>query len=219
MQAQTSALAQAPNPLSGSGSPYVDDGIRVIGSTKTYAKDQEVFCEGSPADFIYRVVSGAVRVTRLLADGRRQVSDFYLPGDVVGAEPDAMRFASAEALGDTVLAVARRSNLASDPEYGARMWRHASRELRRSQDHVLTLGRRSAAERLASFLIDVAQRLDADDEFDLPMSRQDIADYLGLTIETVSRTMTQLQGEGLIALSGSRRVRLRRPAALADICE
>jgi CRP/FNR family nitrogen fixation transcriptional regulator len=219
MQPRSLTLAQAPDPSLGAHSLYADDDIRVIGFTKSFSKDQQVFCEGGSTDFIYRVVSGAVRVTRLLADGRRQISDFYLPGDVFGVELDAMRSASAEALGETVLVVARRSNLTSDPDHGARMWRHASRELRRCRDHVLTLGRRSAAERLAGFLIDLAQRLDADDAFDLPMGRQDIADYLGLTIETVSRTMTQLQNEGLIALPGARRVRLRRPAALADLCE
>src|SRR5581483_3699779 len=106
---------------------------------------------------------------------------------------------------------------------GADLWRLALRDLQRSQDHVLTLGRRSASERLASFLIDLADRLDGPGpgraEFDLPMSRQDIADYLGLTIETVSRTLTQLQADGLVRLCGVRRVRLPRPAALAELCE
>lgn len=219
MQIQSLTLAQAPDPFLAARSPYAGDDIKVIGFTKTFSKDQPIFCEGGSSDFIYRVVSGAVRLTRLLADGRRQICDFYLPGDVFGVELDARRLATAEAIGETVVVVARRSSLAADSDQSPRLCRHALRELRRCQNHVLTLGRRSAAERLASFLIDLAQRLDADDAFDLPMCRQDIADYLGLTIETVSRTMTQLQSQGLIALAGCRRIRLRRPAALADLCE
>jgi CRP/FNR family transcriptional regulator, nitrogen fixation regulation protein len=217
VQTQPLTLAQAPGPIFGARSPCADDDIRVIGFTKTFAKDQQIFCEGSSTDFIYRVVSGGVRSTRLFADGRRHISDFYLPGDVFGVELDAARLATAEALGETVLVVARRSSLA--PESDPSLCRHALRELRRCQDHVLNLGRRGAAERIASFLIDLARRLDADDAFDLPMNRQDIADYLGLTIETVSRTMTQFDREGLIALKGCRRIRLRRPAALADLCD
>jgi len=197
----------------------MDDGLRVIGFTKSFSKDQQIFCEGSSTDFIYRIVSGAVRSVRLLADGRRQVADFYLPGDVFGVELDVERLATAEAISETVVVVARRSNLAVDPDQSHRLWRHASRELRRCRDHVLTLGRRSASERLANFLIGLAKRLERGDAFDLPMTRQDIADYLGLTIETVSRTMTQLQGQGLIELDGCRHIRLRRPAALADLCE
>jgi CRP/FNR family nitrogen fixation transcriptional regulator len=219
MQTQTSAFAIVSNPIVAVRSFRPDDDIRVIGFTKTFSKDQQIFREGGPADSIYRVVSGAVRVARLLADGRRQISDFYLPGDVFGVELDAGRVSTAEAIGETVVVVARRSSVASDSDQGPRLCRHALRELRRCQDHVLTLGRRCATERLASFLIDLTQRLETDDEFDLPMSRQDIADYLGLTIETVSRTMTQLQSEGLIVLKGFRRIRLRRPAALADLTE
>jgi CRP/FNR family transcriptional regulator, nitrogen fixation regulation protein len=169
------------------------------------------------------VVSGAARAVRLLADGRRQIADFYLPGDVFGVELGERRRGAAEALGETVLLVARRTSLAGRPDQGGGLWRLALRDLQRSQEHVLTLGRRSASERLASFLIDLAERLDAPSlrlgEFALPMSRQDIADYLGLTIETVSRTLTQLQADGLVRLNGVRRVRLPRPAALAELCE
>jgi CRP-like cAMP-binding protein len=91
--------------------------------------------------------------------------------------------------------------------------------LRRSEDHVLTLGRRSAAERVASFLLDLAERLGGRDEIALPMSRQDIADYLGLTIETVSRTLTQLQTRGFIRAEGCRQLRLQRRATLSELCE
>jgi len=118
-----------------------------------------------------------------------------------------------------VLIVARRSVVVEEFGQGEALWRHALRDLQRSQDHVLTLGRRSATERLASFLLDLTERLGGASEFDLPMSRQDIADYLGLTIETVSRTLTQLQVQGFIQLHGCRHIRLARRAALADLCE
>jgi CRP/FNR family nitrogen fixation transcriptional regulator len=164
------------------------------------------------------VVSGAVRAVRLLADGRRQIADFYLPGDIFGVELGERRRAAAETLGETVLLAARRAALTARPDQGG-LWRLALADLQRSQDHVLTLGRRSASERVASFLIDLAERLDGGPAFDLPMSRQDMADYLGLTIETVSRTLTQLQADGLVSISGCRHVRLPRPAALAELCE
>lgn len=215
MQVQALAPARAAT----APAPFDDGDIHVIGVTRAYGRDQAVFGEGEPADYIYKVVSGAVRSLRLLADGRRQIADFYFPGDVFGVEPGAERRATAETLGETVLIVARRATIASDPDCGARLWRNAQAELRRSRDHVLTLGRRSAAERLAAFLLELAERLDAGRTLALPMSRQDMADYLGLTIETVSRTLTQLQGERLIAIDGCRQVRLLRPDALAELCE
>jgi len=195
------------------------DELGLIGVARSFSRDQQIYGEGESAEFVYKVVSGAVRAVRGLADGRRQIETFYLPGDVFGVEPGATRRSAAEALAGATLIVARRSALAGDADQAAMLWRHALRELQRSQDHVLTLGRRSAGERLASFLLDLAERMDTPLDLELPMSRQDIADYLGLTIETVSRTMTQLQGQGLIALSGCRRVRLVRPTTLADLCE
>jgi CRP/FNR family nitrogen fixation transcriptional regulator len=193
--------------------------LNVIGLARAYRRDQTVFAEGDPADHVYKVVSGAVRSLRVLADGRRQIDDFYFPGDIFGVEPGSEHRTTAEALGETVLIAARRAPLIADPDGGGRLWRHALGALRRSQDHVLTLGRRSAAERVASFLTELADRLGCGKTLTLPMSRQDIADYLGLTIETVSRTLTQLQGERLIALDGCRAVKLLRPDALAELCE
>jgi len=199
--------------------PSAPDDIRLVGVTKSFGRDQVIYGEGDPADLVYKVISGGVRTFRVLADGRRQISDFYLPGDVFGVELDAERRSGAESICETMLLVARRSAVAEDPAQGQRLWRHALRELRRSQDQALTLGRRSASERVASFLLDLAQRLGRGDEFELPMSRQDMADYLGLTIETVSRTVTQMQGGGLIGLTGCRHVRLMRRGALAELCE
>ena len=196
------------------------DAIRLIGVTVHLSRDQEVFGEGEPADQVFKVVRGAVRCFRVLSDGRRQICDFYLPGDVFGIEPGLDRRTTAEALTDTVLVAARRSTLVEDDDSGAarRLCALAMADLQRSQDHALTLGRRSANERVASFLVDMAARLGDVDNLELPMTRQDIADYLGLTIETVSRTLTHLQVSGLIKLAGCRSIHLRKPRALAELC-
>jgi len=219
MPTQPLAIARTPFAPFRSPEPSASDEIRLVGVAKSFGRDQAIYAEGDAADFVYKVISGAVRTFRVLADGRRQISDFYLPGDVFGVELDGERRSGAEAICETVLLVARRSAVAEDPAQGQRLWRHALRQLRRSQDQALTLGRRSASERVASFLLDLAQRLGSGDELELPMSRQDMADYLGLTIETVSRTVTQMQGGGLIRLAGCRRVQLTRPAALTELCE
>jgi len=197
------------------------DRLRLVGVTRDYARGKEIFGEGEKAEFVYSVIRGAVRAFRVLADGRRQISDFYLPGDVFGVEPGADHGGSAEALCDTVLVVARRSVLVDegDGAMSRRLWRLAIDELKRCQDHLLTLGCRTASERVANFLSDLAERLDCGTTLELPMSRQDIADYLGLTIETVSRCLTQFQVAGLIKLHGCRTVELCRPRALGDLCE
>jgi CRP/FNR family nitrogen fixation transcriptional regulator len=196
------------------------DSLRLIGITVNLSRDQEVYGEGGPAAQAYKVVSGAVRVFRVLSDGRRQICSFYLPGDVFGIEPGLEHRSTAEALTDTVLVVARRSALGDEGDAAAarRLWTLAMNELQRSQDHALTLGRRSACERVASFLVDVAERLGSGESLELPMSRQDIADYLGLTTETVSRTLTQLQLSGLISMTGCRSIQLRKARALAELC-
>jgi len=219
MQLQSASLTHAPRFVAPNVGAAVPDDIKLIGVAKGFAADQEIFAEGDATDFVYKVVSGAVRTVRVLADGRRQVCEFHLPGDVFGFEFAAERRQTAEAVSEAVVIVARRSSLAGDPDIDARLWRLAARDLARSQDHVLTLGRRSAAERVASFLLDLSQRLGTHDEIDLPMSRQDMADYLGLTIETVSRTFSQLQASGLIEVRCCRHVRLARSSALADLCE
>jgi CRP/FNR family nitrogen fixation transcriptional regulator len=219
MQAQSIAVVQRATPTFNVFSEARAEDLKLIGVTKTFGRDQEVFGDGESPDFVYRVVAGAVRSFRVLADGRRQIDDFFLPGDVFGIEMGSRRTSAAEAIGEATLVLAKRSTVASDQEQAARLWRQTMEQLRRAQDHVLTLGRRTATERVASFLIDLVERLDTAVEIDLPMSRQDMADYLGLTIETVSRTMTHLQARGLIRLAGCRRVRLLRPAALADLCE
>jgi CRP/FNR family nitrogen fixation transcriptional regulator len=192
-------------------------GVRML-----YARDEEIYGEGEPAEFVYRVVSGAVRTYRVLSDGRRQVCDFHLAGEYFGLEPSFEHRDTAEALAGTALLVLRRSALADlaqrEVEIARELWLMSARRLERSQDHVLMLGRKNAAERVAGFLVDFAARVDAREDFELPMSRQDIADYLGLTIETVSRTFSQLEHVGVLRAHNSRRIRLTDRRALEELC-
>lgn len=199
------------------------EALDLNGPTLGFGRDEEIFGEGEPADSVYRVVSGAVRTFRILADGRRQICEFHLPGDTFGFEPSAVHRTSAEAVGPTRLVAVRRGALMDNadtaPEFARLLWRSAVADLQRSQEHVLRLGHRSAAERVASFLLEVSRRQGDVDAFDLPMSRQDIADYLGLTIETVSRSFTQLQVSELIGVRCCRHVDLLDREALEEMCE
>jgi CRP/FNR family transcriptional regulator, nitrogen fixation regulation protein len=160
-----------------------------------------------------------VRTYRLLSDGRRQIDGFHLPGDIFGLEAGEERRTGADAVTDTTVTAFRRSDrdaLTGDAGALAREVVAAMlRALERAQDHMLLLGRKSAKERVASFLLGLSRRAGTGGAIALPMSRTDIADHLGLTIESVSRTLTQLEREGVIALPAHRRaVEVRDGAAL-----
>ena len=168
-------------------------------------KGEELFAEGDEAEYFYRVVSGTIRSYKLLSDGRRQIDAFHLQGDIFGLEAGAEHRFSAEAVGDASVIAYRRSRLSAliqeDPAFREQVMSSTLRSLERAQDHMLLLGRKTAQEKIATFLLDIAQRISNDDEkFELPMQRSDIADHLGLTIETVSRTLTQFARSGLIRL-------------------
>lgn len=195
--------------------------IDLMGVRMRFSRNAEVFGEGEPAEYLYRVVSGAVRTTRLLSDGRRQIGAFLLPGDFFGLEAgDDHRF-SAEAIADSVVLVVRRGAVdqlvARSCEAARELWKLTARDLQQAQDHLLLLGRKTAQERLVSFLLDMARRGCDRNAVDLPMPRQDIADYLGLTIETVSRTLTQLENSAAIALPSARRIVLKDRDRLDDL--
>ena len=189
-----------------------------LGSARTLAKDEEVFGEGDRVTHFYKVVSGAIRTSKLLSDGRRQIDAFHLPGDIFGIEAgDEHRF-SAEAVGDAVVVAYRRCSLetlaSQEGGFAQQVVSAMMRSLERAQDHMLLLGRKSASEKIATFLLDLAKRL-GEDQVDLPMSRTDIADHLGLTIETVSRTLTQLERQQVIEVPTHRRtIVLKNKAAL-----
>jgi CRP/FNR family nitrogen fixation transcriptional regulator len=187
------------------------------GTRRRIAAGKEICVQDDDAVEIYQLVSGAVRTTHLTADGRRQIGAFNFPGDIFGLECGAVHRYSAEALTDCEVIVARRSALCgAENEVTAldrAVWTGTARQLERTQEHLMLLGRKTACEKVAAFLSDVAARFGRD-VTDLPMGRQDMADYLGLTIETVSRMITQLQSEGLIEFFGCRRYRLRDAASL-----
>ncbi len=193
------------------------------GTQMVLSKDEELFAEGDEADCFYQVVSGAVRSYKLLSDGRRQIDAFHLPGDIFGLEAGTEHRFSAEAVGNASVIAYRRSRLATlihdDPAFRDKIMSSTLRSLERAQDHMLLLGRKTAQEKLATFLLDLAQRLCGDDEhLELPMQRSDIADHLGLTIETVSRTLTQFARSGLIRLlPASRSIGLCNKSALQGL--
>jgi CRP/FNR family nitrogen fixation transcriptional regulator len=197
--------------------PSTEGPLGLIGAPIQFSRNYEIYGEEEPAEFLYQVVSGAVRTYRTLGDGRRQISAFYLPGDIFGVEAGEVHSCSAEAISDAQILVAKRSAVMARAEHekslARQLWTLTIRELQRVQEHSLALIK-SAEERVAGFLIEMASRNTSGAAVELPMSRQDIADYLGLTIETVSRTFTQFVNSGTIALETSRRIQLRNRPAL-----
>ncbi|MGN6461920.1 MAG: helix-turn-helix domain-containing protein [Pseudolabrys sp.] len=198
----------------------VGDLFDVMGVPMQFARNEEVYGEGEPADYLYKVKSGCVRTYTVSVDGRRQIGSFYLPGDVFGFEAGAEHSLSAEAIASGTVQVVKRATLTAravgDASIARQLLELTCGELRRAQDHMGLLVR-SAAERVAGFLLALAKREGSATEVVLPMSRQDIADYLGLTIETVSRTLTQLENTAAIALPSARRVVLRNATALRNL--
>lgn len=197
------------------------EALSAIGTSIRCARNSEVYGEGEPADTVYMVVSGAVRTYKLLSDGRRQIGDFHIEGEVFGLEAGVERQFTAEAIADSVVLVAKRSALvgmaAHNADLAYELWVHTAGELQRAQDHLLLLGRKRAQERVATFLLDMAGRRKSEIFVDLPMSRQDIADYLGLTIETVSRAFSKFKAKGYIRLHGARSAEILRVDALRSL--
>jgi CRP/FNR family nitrogen fixation transcriptional regulator len=212
MQTLQAQVGSAPGAIGAQAGKIIQlvPGLALAGFTMKFDRNEEIFGQEEEADFVYKVISGAVRDVRILSDGRRQIGAFHLEGDVFGLECGATHAYSAEAVVDCEIALIRRSALdkAAETDCGAgrKLWDITSLDLLRLQDHMLLLGRKSAAERVASFLIRMASRGVEGRVADLPMSRSDIADYLGLTIETVSRTLTQLVRERAITMAGARSI-------------
>jgi CRP-like cAMP-binding protein len=190
----------------------------LMGAVMSFGRNEEVYGEGEPVEYLYTVISGCIRTSKVLNDGRRQIGSFYLPGDVFGLEAGDQHNFSAEALAPTTVRVVMRKALTSraacDSAMASQLLKLTVAELQRTQCRVLLLIK-SAQERVAGFLLEMAARDHNAAEIELPMSRQDIADYLGLTIETVSRTLTQLESVCAIALPTSRHIVLRNRSALA----
>jgi CRP/FNR family nitrogen fixation transcriptional regulator len=179
------------------------------GARRTFDRGEEIFAEGEPCSVFYKVVSGTVRTGKLLSDGRRQIDAFHFPGDVFGLESGETHRFTAEAVDHVVVVAYRRRNFGglvqSDPTFGEQVMSSMLSSLDRAHDHMVLLGRKTALEKMATFLLEIAARRDNADRAELPMQRTDIADHLGLTIETVSRTLTQMARDGLIRLADAGR--------------
>jgi CRP/FNR family nitrogen fixation transcriptional regulator len=212
-----SPTAFSPPPWTG---PETQDGIELSGVVINVAADRQLYAEGDEARCFYKVVSGFVRTCRFLSDGRRQIDAFHREGDVFGFEAGADHRMAAEAVSDCCVIAYRRRGLetmvSQDDRLGRWFFSHAMSCMAAAREHSLLLGRGSAAQKIAAFLQEIADRDDSN-VIDLAMSRQDIADYLGLTIETVSRTLSQLERDGLIGLPAARRVVLKNGRALRTL--
>ena len=212
----TKTRIPAPN-----GRRALTDTFSMIGATLPFRRNAEIFGEGEPSEYVYRVQSGAVRTSKLLSDGRRQIGAFHMPGDIFGLEAGDLHQFTAEAISDVTVLFVKRSIIMSlaarDGAVASELWSVTADALRRAHEHMLALGRKSAQERIATFLLGIAERTEKDDMVELPMSRLDIADYLGLSIETVSRTLSLLESEAAIELPSFRRIRLRNKDALSRL--
>ncbi len=194
-------------------------GLEAAGTVVNFAQDREIYAEGATAMAFYKVVSGVVRTCKFLSDGRRQIDAFYRAGDIFGIEGDAEHSLSAEAVSDCTLISYRRRGVdaAIAGGTGIQLFDHLLRRVAQTQEHALLLGRRSALEKVAAFLVDWADQSADRKIVSLAMTRQDIADYLGLTIETVSRTLSQLERDRLIDMPVARQIRLTNIQALRDL--
>ncbi len=177
-----------------------------LGIVVRFCRHETIFNQGDEAKYSYKLVSGAVRHSKFLVNGRRQIADFSLPGEYFGFQNDSEHTLTAEALSDVVVVRYPRSHVERLGEEMADVRRELMSNLRRelmmAQEHLVMLGRQSAKERVASFIVALANRVDAGngDTITLPMGRQDIADYLGLTIETVCRAISDLKQCGVISV-------------------
>ena len=195
----------------------------LVGASMRYARDEEIYGEGEEAEFVYMVVKGAVRTYKLLSDGRRQIGAFYLEGDLFGLESGTVHRLSAEAISETTVLIFKRRTLeavaARNLEVARKLWGVTARSLDHAERHMLLLGRKTATERVASFLLEMQERMQGSASINLPMTRRDIGDYLGLALETVSRALSQLKDEGTVALPDARNIRVEKRSKLQNLAD
>jgi len=195
--------------------------LHAMGNAIRVREGGEIFAESGDTETFYKVVSGVTRVYKLLNDGRRQIESFHVAGEVFGFERGESRSLSAQAVNDCALIAYRRRHIESlaqsDHSVSGHLFHFAMENLAQAQRHVLLLGRRGAVEKVAAFLLAWAGHFGHAKLIPLAMTRQDIADYLGLTIETVSRSLSQLERAGVIALPSIREVRLNDLEALEEL--
>jgi CRP/FNR family nitrogen fixation transcriptional regulator len=198
-------------------------GDRIMCSDFQYPKLKEIFGEGEPAKYVYQTTSGAVRTYKLLADGRRQINAFHLPGDIFGIENGEFYRFTADAIIDTTVSCASHYSLLTGFEHReplpSNLLGLVTRNLQHAEDHMLLLGRKTSVEKVAAFLLEMDKRFARPNLMILPMPRRDIADYLGLTLETVSRALSALRDRDLIRFTcpSQRELMLLDRAGLAKL--
>jgi CRP-like cAMP-binding protein len=202
-----------------------EDVLRRIGSKIRYSRGETIFNEGDLAEFAYKVAHGTVRLCKHLADGRRQIAQFLMPGDFFSFMELSEHSFTAEAVSDVTLVSYPRRQLErvveERPNLRRRFTALLSKTIHDSQNHLVILGRQTAKEKVSSFLIMLAERQseDAGALIDIRMSRQDIADYLGLTIETVCRVLSDMRRTRLIDIPNLHQLTIRNSDALEDIAD
>jgi CRP/FNR family nitrogen fixation transcriptional regulator len=194
----------------------------LIGTDVAYPRNGQFYGEGDASTYLYKVESGVARSYRMTADGRRQIVAFYVAGDFFGFEVGDTHTLSAEAVTEARVRLVKLGSLLNtasrDDDVAHQLWLCISREVRRNQEHILQLGRTALA-RVASFLLEMVRRMPSADAAALSISRLDIADYLDLRLETVSRTLTQLAKSGAIALSSNRKITIRNRTLLTQLLD
>jgi CRP/FNR family transcriptional regulator len=197
--------------------------LMAISTMQKKAPGETLFAEGDESDSVYEVVHGMVRLYKLLPDGRRQVTGFLSAGHLLGVAPEGACVYTAEAITEVTLCrykrVAFERLIDEVPGFARRLLTAASHELRVAQDQMLLLGRKTAVEKVASFLLLMSDQQSGgrEDTVDVPMTRSDIADHLGLTTETVSRTLTKLKRDGLISLPTSAHIEIHDRDQLEEL--
>ncbi|HUL09708.1 MAG TPA: helix-turn-helix domain-containing protein [Candidatus Acidoferrum sp.] len=196
--------------------------IAAISVVQKLSPGRTLFSEGDAAENVYEVVRGTLRLYKLLPDGRRQITGFLSAGHLLGLAHEDCYLYTAEAITEVTLCRYPRARFVrmvdEVPGFARRLLDVTSNELCAAQDQMLLLGRKSAVEKVASFILTMAGRRGGQrSEVHIPMTRADIADYLGLTVETVSRTLTRLRQDGVIALQSACCIELRNPGRLEEL--
>ena len=194
--------------------------LAICQGSSRYRRDRVIFFEGDPADYIFFLNRGSVRTCRSFKDGKRSIVAFHVVGEFVGLDGEMTHSLRAEAAADTIVLPLKRSAVLATAVHDRRiadfLLASMAKELRRLREHAVLIGRNAQC-RLATFLIDLSARTGQTDNLGLPMSHQDIADYVGLSIETVSRVITEFERSGFVVRTSARSLMLKDRDALARL--
>ncbi|HWA42993.1 MAG TPA: helix-turn-helix domain-containing protein [Hypericibacter adhaerens] len=215
-------LAQTTFPISAISAPAKDPDVSGLlsqslpGVVSFYPVDATIYAQGDETGPLYLVEFGTVRICQMTPDGRRQITSFCYAGDVFGLEPGSEHQFYAESVDGAGIRTLRAANPAG---FAQKLLSLALRRFARMEAHLVLLGRLSANEKMASFLSDLLERQESDDVIHLPMQRSDIADYLGITFETVSRVLRVLKDRGIIRVTSVDRIEVLDAEALRDLSD